>query len=221
VSNQDILLQLQERVVLRKGLQTLRKKGKLPAVIHDHGRESMHVMGDTIAVNKVYNEAGKHHPVYLLINGKQHMALIKDVDIEPTKHKIRHVVFQAIQQNEKVTAEIPVVLEGDRPAEKASLLVLTQLDHVDVEALPNNLPNFLTVDATKLVEVGDHLTVADIIVPEGVVILTEPETQIAIVEMPRDQIAAAEESAAELAAHAGTTVAETTEEVTAEPTEKE
>jgi len=78
-------------------------------------------------------------------------------------------------------------------------LVLTQLDHVEVEALPKDLPDQLVVDPSHLEEVGDHLTVADLKVPQGVTVLTEETAQIAIVEMPRDQLAEADAAAAALA----------------------
>jgi large subunit ribosomal protein L25 len=200
VTSQDISLQLQDREVIRKGLRQLRDDGQVPAVIHDHGKPSLHVMAEYMPLLKTYEQAGKHHPVQLKVGGKQQLAMIKDVDFEPVKHRLRHVVFQAIKQNEKVTAEVPVVLEGDEiPAEKLSLLVLKQLDHVEVEALPRDLPDELRVDATKLENVGDHLTVADLQIPEGVTLLTEPTMQIAIVEMPKDQIAEADAIAAEQA----------------------
>ncbi len=212
MSKDTITLALQERSTVRKGLAALRKDGQVPAVIHDHGKESMHVMGDFISINKVYLQAGKHHPVEIELDGKQHLALIKDVDYEPTKHRLRHVVFQAIRQNEKTTAEIPVVMVGDEiPAERKSLLILQQLDVVEVEALPKNLPDQLTVDATVLSEVGDRLTVADIKAPEGVTILTEADHSIAVVEMPKDQIAEADASALSLAEDAGVPDAEVAE----------
>jgi large subunit ribosomal protein L25 len=204
MATQDIAVELEERTVIGKGLQKLRQKGHVPAVIHDHGRPSLHVAGDFIKLTKVYEQAGKHHPVQLHLGKKQQLAMIKDVDFEPTKHRMRHVVFQAIKQDEKVTAEIPLVLTGDEiPAEKMSLLVLTHLDTIEVEALPNKLPDQLEVDATTLAEVGDKLSVADIKVPEGVTILTEPEQTIATVEMPKDQIAEADRAQEELAADKG------------------
>ena len=200
----DIAVDLEERTVLGKGLSKLRDNGQVPAVIHDHGKPSLHVAGNYLKLSKVYEQAGKHHPVQLQMGKKQQLAMIKDVDFEPTKRRMRHVVFQAIKQDEKVTAEVPVVLEGEEiPAEKMSLLVLTHLDTVEVEALPNNLPDQLTVDATTLAEVGDKLTVADITAPTGVTILTEPEQTIATVEMPKDQIAEADAAAAALAEDAG------------------
>lgn len=200
---EEIQMELTERTVLGKGLRRLRDSGQVPAVIHDHGKPSMHVAADYIKLNKIYAQAGKHHPVQLKLGGKQHLALIKDVDFEPVKHRLRHIVFQAIKQDEKVTAEIPLVFEDvDIPAEKISLMILKQLDHVEVEALPRDLPDEIMVDPSTLAEVGDKLTVADLRVPAGIAILTDPEMQIAVVEMPKDQIAEAEAAAADLAADA-------------------
>lgn len=226
MTTNDISLDLKERSVVGKGLAGLRKDGLVPAVVHDHGKQSIHVMGEYAAVTKVYGQAGKHHPVQLKVDGKAHLALIKDVDREPAKNQIRHIVFQAIKQNEAVEAEIPVVFLADVeiPAEKKSLMVLKQLDHVQVKALPKDLPDELVVNPATLAEVGDSLTVADIKAPEGVTILDEPEHQIAIVEMPKDQIAEANAAAEALAEDAGKPDAETGEETAAkaeEPSEEE
>ncbi len=214
MSSDKIVVELQPREQLRKKLAPLRAAGQVPAVIHNHGQESIHVQGDTVALLKVYAAAGKHHPVELKVAGKQHLALIKDVDFEPTKHKIRHVVFQAIKQNEAVEAEIPVAFSEDVeiPAERKSLLVLKQVDHVQVKALPNDLPDVLHVDPSSLEEVGDSVTVANLIVPKGVTVLSDPEAQIAIVEMPKDQMAEADASAASLAEDADKPVEESVPE---------
>lgn len=229
MSSDDIVVELQERTVVRKGLQGLRASGMVPAVIHDHGKESIHVMGEFVQLSKVYSAAGKHHPVQLTVGKQQHLALIKDVDFEPAKHRLRHIVFQAINQNEETEAEVPIAFKDiEIPAEKASLLVLKQLDRVQVKALPKDLPDELVIDPSTLAEVGDHLTVADLAVPQGVTVLTDPLSQIAVVEMPKDQAAEADASAASLADDAGVDESEASSDETPtdgdtpkEPTEEE
>lgn len=223
MTSQDITLELQERTTIRKRLRGLRQEGLVPAVVHDHGKVSIHVAGDYGKVAKTFQQAGKHHPVNLTVGGKKHLALIKDVDFGPVKHEVRHVVFQAIKQNEETDAEIPVVFKEDVeiPAEKVSLMVLKQLDVVQVKALPRDLPDELVVDPSGLTEVGDSLTVADLVVPKGVTIMTDPEHQIAIVEMPKDQIAEANAAAEALAEDAGKPDAETVEESEAPAAEKD
>lgn len=195
----DTPLKLQERSALGKKLGEVRKQGMVPAVIHNHGQPSIHVMAPETELEKVYGAAGKHHPLNLVIGDQKYLVLIKDAPFHPVKRRLQHVVFQAIRRDEKVEAEIPVRIEGEIPAEKVGLMVLHQLDSVEVEALPTNLPDELTVDGSKLAELHDKLTVDDIVVPEGVTIITETEHPIATVVETRAQMAeeAAEAEAAE------------------------
>lgn len=195
MSSDQISLTLENRDVVGKGLGQLRRTGKIPAVIHDHGKPSIHVMASTTDINKVFSVAGKHHPVNLTVGSQKFMALIKDADFEPRKHMLRHVVFNAIKADEKQQTEVPVHITEDIPAEKAGFMVIRTLDVVEIEALPKDLIDEITVDASNLVEIGDKLTVADITVPSTITILTEPEHSIAVVEETKAQMS--EESAEE------------------------
>ncbi|HEX5395176.1 MAG TPA: 50S ribosomal protein L25 [Candidatus Saccharimonadales bacterium] len=221
----DTPLKLQERTTLGKKLNKVRGQGMVPAVIHNHGQESMHVMAPELELERVYEAAGKHHPLNLVIGNRKFLVLIKDAPFHPVKRRLQHVVFQAIRSDEKVEAEIPIRIDGEIPAEKVGLMVLHQLDSVEVEALPTNLPDELTVDGTKLAELHDKLTVEDIVVPEGVTILTEAEHPIATVVETRAQVAEEAAEAAEgeeggeseaAAGEAGESGGETTAEQPAE-----
>lgn len=202
MSTQDISLALQERSIQGKAVKQLRRDGFIPAVIHDHGKDSKVVMAPSVDLLKAYEQAGKHHPLSLSLGKEQYMALIKDVDFDPKKHQVRHVVFNAIKQDEKVQTEVPVRIEGEIPAEKAGLMVITHLNTVTIEAYPKDLVDELSVDGTGLVEIGDKITVADIRVPGGVVIITETEHPVAGVEETRAQVAEETEEALEEGAEA-------------------
>jgi large subunit ribosomal protein L25 len=186
---EDVSVTLEPRQVRGKAVKHLRKDGIVPAVIHDHGKESVIVQGDYQLIYKAYVSAGRHHPVELSADGKKYTALIKSVTLDPKYNSITHVVFNAVKANEKVEAEIPVrprYAEGDdsTPAERASLIVLNNLETVQVKAFPKDLPDALEFDAEKLVEIGDHVTVADLIVPPGVEIETPLEQSLATVYEP-------------------------------------
>jgi large subunit ribosomal protein L25 len=192
-----IVLKTQPRDILGKKVKQLRNAGQIPAVIHDHAKDSEHVSVEFLEMSRVWQKAGKHHMLELQIGDRKQLAIIKDVDIEPKKYELRHVVFNAVSQNEKIEAEVPLVIDGDSPAEKQGLIVLHQLTEVEIKALPKNLPDKLTVDGTKLVEIGDKLSVADILVPEGVEIVTEESHPVATVVEPRahvEEVAEAEEA---------------------------
>lgn len=192
MSSDTITLKLTERKELGKAVKALRRDGIVPANIYERGKDSVPVCASYIDITKVYQAAGKHHPVELTLDGKKHLAMIKDVDLDPVKNTLRHVAFHAVNKNEKVEAEVPVRIEGEIPAEKLSLMVLQNLDMVEVEAIPANLPDELFVPGSKLADVDDKVFVSDIKLPEGVEMLTDLDTMVAAVEMPKDQIAEAD-----------------------------
>lgn len=199
MSQDNISLSLQSRTVTGKAVKHLRKEGKIPAVIHDHGRPSIVVEGDELSMLKVYQQAGRHHPINLNTSGKSYTAMIKMAEFEPRKHRLNHIVFNAVAADQVVDAEVPLApryAEGDEasPAEKAGLIVLNHLENVDVEALPKDIPDMIYYDATKLVAIGDHVTVSDLIVPVNVQIKNDPSTAVATVYEP-SALAAANDAA--------------------------
>jgi large subunit ribosomal protein L25 len=195
----QITLAVEMRDTLGKGVRRLREQGIVPGVIHDHGKNSVHVQAEYQALHKAYMAAGKHHPLEVTAGGKKYTTIVKDVTYDPHYHAISHVVFGAVKANEKVGAAIPVhpvYGEGNDagPAERAGLIVLTQLDTVQVKALPRDLPDQLTYDAEKLAQVGDQVTVADLLIPSGVEVETEPQQVLATVFEPSALAAANDEA---------------------------
>lgn len=201
MSDVDAPVKLKQRDVLGKGLNALRAEGEIPAVIHNHGQESIHVMAPETELIKFYRLAGKHHPLNLEVGDTKFLALIKDAHFDPVKRRLLHIVFQAIKQNEKVEAEVPIRIEGEIPAEKVGLIILHQLDTVQIEAFPRDLPDELVVSAEKLVELHDKIMVEDLTIPSGVTLITEVDHPIATVAESRAQ-AAEEAEAAEAEAQA-------------------
>jgi large subunit ribosomal protein L25 len=198
MSSDTISLTLDKREVVGKQVRALRREGKVPAVIHNHGKDSIVVDAPFVDITKVYEKAGKHHPVDLKVGSDKYLAIIRDVDLDPRKNTLRHVVFNAVRQNEKVQTEVPIKFEGDSAAEKAGLMLLTQLETVDVEATPRNLPDEIVVNVEALTEIGDKITVAELKAPDGVTIISEAEHPVvAVIETPAQQSEEAAEETAE------------------------
>lgn len=202
--SEEIVLKAKKRSELGRKVKALRRAGNTPAVVHDHGKDSVHISLPELELKKAYKAAGKHQPVKIDVEGKKYTALIKEVVNAPASSQLLHSVFQAISADEKVAAEVPVRIVGEIPAEKASLLVLKSLDTVDVEALPKDLVDVIEVSGEKLADVGDKLHISDLDVPPGVTIKAEPEQTIASVEMPKDQIAEADAALEEMKEQEGT-----------------
>lgn len=165
-----ITLKLDARELHGKKAAQLRKQGIVPAVVYGPGIEPITAQAAYPEMERVYRRAGKHTPVQLTVDGKKKIAMIKDVDVEPTKARIRHVSFHAVKATDPVVAEVPIHLvgEGESEAERAGLVVLQSLEKIEVRALPMDLPEALEVSILGLKEPGDRVTLADAILPENV-----------------------------------------------------
>lgn len=165
-----INLKLDNRELHGKKAKQLRKQGIVPAVVYGPGIEPITTQAEYNSIEKVWRQAGKHTPVELAIGSKKKIALIKDVDVEPGKGRIRHVSFHAVKANEPVVAEIPIHLigEGESEAERAGLVVLQSLEQFEVRALPMDLPEALEVSIVNLKEAGDRVTLGDAVLPPNV-----------------------------------------------------
>lgn len=187
--SKTLTLSASKRELLGKKVGSLRRNGIVPANLFGRGKSSIAISIEAGAAHKVFAEAGKNHPVEISVDKDvKELVLIKDVDYDPVKGFIRHIAFQIVKKGEKVTAEIPVHLVGDCPAERAGNIVVVVNDVVEVEADPMHLPESFEVDKANLVKEDDALLVADITVPKGVELITDPELQLARVEVPRSQI---------------------------------
>lgn len=167
---QEIKLKLDVRTVQGKKVTKLRKDGLIPSVIYGHGNDPMNTQSLELETVKVVKVAGKHAPVNLTVDGKKQLAIIKTLDFDPVKHSLRHIAFQAISQNEEVTTEVAIHLDGqgESAAERAGLIVLQAIERVEIKAKPADLPEALHLSIIDLATTDDKLTLADITLPEGV-----------------------------------------------------
>jgi len=166
----NISLTLGIRTVTGKKVASLRKLGIVPSVVYGGTAEPISTQSLIVETTKVAHAAGKHSPVDIVIDGKKKLAIIKSIDIDPIRHEVRHIAFHTIKQNEKIVTQVPVVLIGigESAAEKAGLVVLQAIEHIDVRALPANLPESIEMTIIDLATDEDKLTVGDIVLPEGV-----------------------------------------------------
>ncbi|OGL22178.1 hypothetical protein A2707_02475 [Candidatus Saccharibacteria bacterium RIFCSPHIGHO2_01_FULL_45_15] len=166
----DITLKLDTREVAGKKLSTLRRDGIIPSVVYGGTTDPMSTQSLVVETTKVAHAAGKHTPVHLTIDGQKKLAMIKSIDIDPVRHEIRHVAFHTINQNDIITAEVPIHLtgQGESDAEKAGLVVLQAIEHIEIKAKPAALPEALEISIAQLATADDKLTLGDIKLPAHV-----------------------------------------------------
>ena len=164
------LIKLTKRELEGKKLAKLREQGIVPSVVYGSGNEAKSTQSSLAETLKVVKHVGKHTPLDVELDGKKHLAIIKDIDFDPVKHTLRHIAFHTISQNEKIVTGVPIRLVGvgESPAERAGLVVLQAIESIEIRALPADLPESLEVNLDKLLTEEDKILISDIILPNGV-----------------------------------------------------
>jgi len=185
-------LTVKNRAEVGKKAKTIRVKGEVPATIY-----GKNVKNATIAVNKdafktLIKEAGEAGVVMLVLEKETRPVLIHAVQRHPTTNDILHIEFLQVNLREKVKTRVPLKIEGEAPAVKEKLGVLLQLlNEIEVEALPNDLPEAVVVDVDALDAVGKEILVSNLVVPDGVVVLTEASIGVCrIGELTKEEVVA-------------------------------
>ncbi|HEX3533127.1 MAG TPA: 50S ribosomal protein L25/general stress protein Ctc [Gemmatimonadaceae bacterium] len=174
--------------------RTLRSKGEIPAVIYGHGRDPQPLSLNARDLDKLLGHIQAESTVIeVSVGGATSKTLIREIQRHPIRRQILHVDFQALVAGEKVTVSIPIVLQGIPEGVRLGGGVLDQtLRDIEIEVDPSSIPDHIEFDVTNLV-IGDSVHVSDLKVPEGVEVLDDPETSVAVVAAPRAVI---EETAA-------------------------
>lgn len=177
-----VVLKAKYRDVIGKQVKALRRDGLLPAVLYGHRINPIPVSLDYRDVSKMLSQITSSQLVIVDVDGEQHHTLVRDKQRDPVLSTIMHVDFLVVSMTEKLRAEVILDLVGDAPAVKDfSGILLTGLESIEVECLPQDLLEKITVDLSSLKEIGDTIFVKDISLPESVEVLTDPEEIIASV----------------------------------------
>ncbi len=167
----------------------LRAAGKVPGVIYGHGEEPTHV---SLPAHELMLATRRANALLELnIGSDSKLVLVKDVQRDPVRQIIEHVDLVVVRKGEKVTVDVAIHVEGESFSG-----TMVQLDHasVSVEAEATHIPESITVSVEGLEE-GAQIHASDLTLPEGSTLLSDPETLILAIVLPR--VAAAEESSAE------------------------
>ncbi|HLD70959.1 MAG TPA: 50S ribosomal protein L25 [Negativicutes bacterium] len=179
-----ISLNAKPRKEFGKKTNEMRWNGFIPAVVYGPGVENANIQVEEKEFIKVLRKAGESSLVELSIEGakEKRPVLINDIQRNPVTDKIIHIDFFQASLKEEVTVAVPLVFEGEAPAEKELGGTLNKnFLEIEVKALPQNLPHEITVDVTGLKTFEDHILVKDLKVPANVEILKGPEEIVAAV----------------------------------------
>ncbi|HCJ11475.1 MAG TPA: 50S ribosomal protein L25 [Clostridiales bacterium] len=212
--------------VPQKGVtKRLRREGFLPVVLYGGGTESRPLKVETKAFERILaGAAGRNALIRLEIEGEtadeSPTVIIRDLQSDPVRGRYIHADLQRISLKEKMRTHVRLVVVGEEAVARRGGIVQHQMREVEVECLPTDLPDHITVDIGDK-EIGDTVTLGDLPEPEGVRFLGDPASVVVAVVPPK--MVAGEEEEAEAAEEAAAPEGEGAEaaEGGAEPASKE
>ena len=178
---EKVVLKAEKRDVIGKQVKAMRRAGKLPAVIYGRHTEPMNVTLDFHTASLVLGKLTSSSLVTIELDGTEYPALVREKQRDYIKNRLLHVDFLAVSLSESLRASVAVNFVGISPAVKDfNAVLVTNLQSLDVECLPADLPERIDVDISVLARPGDGIRVRDVQVSDKVQILNDPDTMVAV-----------------------------------------
>ena len=165
----------------------LRKQGVIPGVLYGRSEPVAIAVDERELRRALTGKAGLHSILDVEIDGtgSSHASILKDYQLDKVRGGVTHVDLQEVHLDRPIHASVTVHLIGgeDAPGVREGGVLSQPLRELNVEALPLEVPEHLDLDVSHMA-LGDTLRLADIVVPEGVVLLDDLETVAATVTAP-------------------------------------
>ncbi|HVF13678.1 MAG TPA: 50S ribosomal protein L25 [Acidimicrobiales bacterium] len=176
----------------------LRTQGKVPAVLYGHGIEPQALSVDRKVLRAALaHEAGLNALFSLEVDGERHLAMARQLQRDALKRSVSHVDFVIVRRDEIVTVEVPVRLVGEAESvERNDGMVEQQLFHLEIHALPADIPSAIEVDISDL-EIGEAIRVHDLTLPEGVTTDVDGDDAVVMGQTTRMEVEEEAEEAVE------------------------
>ncbi len=190
-----IVLHATPRTITGKQVGALRREGKLPGILYGHQFPSTPVLFDLRSTSRALQGLTASSIVTVELNGQEHAALVREKQRDYIRNVLLHVDFQIVSMTETIRVKVNIELTGTAPAVKDfNGVVVAGVDKIEVEALPQDLPERLTVDISKLTRIGDTIYVRDLSIPSGVEVFDSPDEVIVTIASEMGEESAEEES---------------------------
>lgn len=169
----------QPRLVVGKKVNQLRRSGWIPAVVYGQ-REPVHIQLENLTLRRVLREVGTTHLLDIDLSGTPRTVLVREIHQHVTRGDLLHVDFMEVDMAGTVKIEADLVTIGKIPV-ALSVYGAAELAirAVEIECRPDALVSEIQVDLSRIQEADDTIFVRDLIVPEGVKILDDPEMVVA------------------------------------------
>lgn len=169
--------------------KSLLRSGLLPIIVYGPEKENIDLSVQYSDFVRVYTKSGENTVVKLDVEGQSIETFIHDVQVNPLTNNYIHADFYQFNKAHKLTSEIPLHFVGESKAVKEQGGILVKdMDHMEVECLPSEVPQFIEIDLSSLNEIGDVIRVSEIKAIKGVKFLAHEDQ--AIVSVQSEQVEA-------------------------------
>jgi len=200
MAKEEVLINAEKRNVTGKQVKALRRQGLLPGVIYGRHIEAFPIQMDAHDASLILDKLTASSLITIDVDGEKFNVLMRDRQRDVIFGDLLHVDFLVVSLTEKLRATVELKLVGEAPVADNPEVVVTQvLNAIEIEALPQDLPEVIEVDISTLETVDDEITVADLNLGEDIAILTDPNETIVSVGYVAQEEVAEEEEAEELA----------------------
>src|SRR5512138_3787370 len=160
---EKVVLNATKRDVVGKQVKALRREGKLPAVIYGRHTEPVNINLDTHTASMALAKLTSSSLVTIDVDGTEYPALVREKQRDYIKNRLLHVDFLAVSMSEKLRTRVSVHFIGVSPAVKDHNAVMVHnLEELEVECLPADLPERIDLDISVLARPGDGIRVKDV-----------------------------------------------------------
>lgn len=171
---EKVVINAEKRDVVGKKVGSLRRQGLIPGVMYGHNEPPFPITMNAREIERVINNLTSSSIVTVKVDGESHQALIRERQKDYIRNQIIHLDFQILSLKEKIRSKIEVKLVGVAPAVKNfNGIVLQEREFIDVEALPADLPERITVDISGLENIGDLIRVGDLDISDAVTVFDD------------------------------------------------
>lgn len=176
---EKIILKATKRTVIGKQVGALRRQGFLPGVVYGHKVEATPIQMDAREAGLLLSKLTSSSVVTLDVEGKKIPALVRERQKNYIQGNLTHVDFQAVSLTEKIRTMVSIHLHGVAPAVKEhNAVIVSNITALEVEALPQDLPERIELDISILTQIGNAIHVSDISLPKEVEVLSDPDEVI-------------------------------------------
>lgn len=188
---EKVVLKASKRSVTGKQVKALRRTGILPAVIYGRHVEPIAISLDAHDAGLALSKISSSALVTIDVEGTEYAALVRERQRNYIKGNLTHVDLLAVDLNEKIRAKVHIVFTGIAPAVKEfSAVLVHRMNALEVECLPSDLPERITVDLSPLKQVGSHICVRDVPLQPNVLVMEDPDEIIVVATLTKEETAA-------------------------------